>query len=336
VSRARPRAPFRAISLWCRCVFFLLIAVTTCTAGTASLFVEQPEADFGVVYDDAVIEHCFILENRGDETLLIEKIEPGCGACSSYELETASVAPGKTAALEVSIDPCMVDGEVLDYIAIRSNDPTNPVLLITMAGSVVPRFEVRPKAVFMDGIGRMLEVREEVHIRSNVGLHAPLSRAESDVGWLAFSLAAEHDAEGYELAITTRPPLPEGLSRADVTISGDARDPKCKLQVSMYVPPVFAVFPEKLEFEAVADRQTRIIFVRQNTEEPVMVLSAETDGGLVKCEIESGPKPGNYHIYVYAADLAELCGEIGTVVIHTDDPARPSIRVPVAAAAPGP
>lgn len=335
MSRRPACDPLRAISILFCWFLFLLTAVPPCRAGAASLFVEQPEVDFGVVYDDAVIEHCFMLENRGDELLLIDKIEAGCGACSTYELETDSLSPGQTAALVVSIDPCMVDGAALDYMAVRSNDPTNPVLLITMSGAVIPRFQVRPKAVFLEGLGRMSAARETVQIRSNIKLRRPLSRAESGTDWLTVSVKEGGTGDGYELELMTVPPLPEGLSRADVTISGDARDPKCRLPVSMYVPPVFAVFPEKLEFEAVVERQARIIFVRQNTDEPVTVLGVETGDGPVQCEIDVGPGPGNYRIYVYAGDLAGKRGEIGAVVILTDDPARASIHVPIVAAAPG-
>jgi mono/diheme cytochrome c family protein len=85
--------------------------------------------------DQGVVTHRWIYHNDGDEPLRIIGTRPSCG-CTATVVERGEIPPGGRGALEVTFDPSGQRGTVRKTLAVTSNDPTDPSVLLTIRARV--------------------------------------------------------------------------------------------------------------------------------------------------------------------------------------------------------
>ncbi len=106
----------------------LLAVVVTCLAFAATvsaapkIHVEETTYDFGSILEGFIVSHVFVIENNGDEVLLIERVAASCG-CTTAALATDRLGPGEEVELEVMVDTAGFGGRISKSIYIYSNDP---------------------------------------------------------------------------------------------------------------------------------------------------------------------------------------------------------------------
>ena len=98
----------------------LAIAGTVCAA--PEVHVEEPVYDFGSILEGFAVSHAFIIQNTGDETLVIERVTATCG-CTTTALATNRLAPGESVELEVLVDTAGFGGRISKSITVYTNDP---------------------------------------------------------------------------------------------------------------------------------------------------------------------------------------------------------------------
>lgn len=92
--------------------------------------------DFGDLRDDQdKVSHDWVFHNDGDEPLQILGTRPSCG-CTASIVSEASVPPGGQGVLRVTFDPAGQHGSVRKTLAVNSNDPTDPHVLLTIKARV--------------------------------------------------------------------------------------------------------------------------------------------------------------------------------------------------------
>ncbi len=94
--------------------------------------------DFGTIPaapDNAV--QTFPIQNTGDEPLIIKRIVTSC-ACTTAELTSSVIEPGKRADLTVVFDPDFHDtqGPVKRIVWMETNDPDMPVAEVSITANV--------------------------------------------------------------------------------------------------------------------------------------------------------------------------------------------------------
>ena len=151
----------------------LAIAGTVCAA--PEVYVEEPIYDFGSILEGFAVTHVFIIQNAGNETLVIDQVAASCG-CTTTELATDRLAPGASVELEILIDTAGFGGRISKSIYIYTNDPE----YADSSGSDRPRFTLR--------------VTGEV-IRAQ-----PYHTSVSDMNYLFTVLVDLRDPEAYEEA----------------------------------------------------------------------------------------------------------------------------------------
>lgn len=91
--------------------------------------------DFGEVAQNALLQQSITLQNTGNETLYIRKID-----CPASQLQVKaskeSVAPGKSVELKVSLDTSKLRAFVKYYIDVITNDPVHPIHRITVSATI--------------------------------------------------------------------------------------------------------------------------------------------------------------------------------------------------------
>lgn len=311
-------------------VIVCMLAACFPAASAPEISVNPTSVGFGTVPDDRPVEHCFVISNRGDRVLSIDRITEDCGGCLSHSLETNSILPGSSAILELALDTGVVEGSVARNLVLHSNDPDTPVLVLSLWGTVAPGYAVRPRAVFFDAMEKTSSLTQVVYIVNNTSSMAPLTSVSSSTSVFTGKLVSGSDPGKYELIVGTVPPLAEGLTRGDLVLAGtNPAGPRCVIRVAAYVPPVFSVLPDKLQLRATDEEQVKIIFVRQNSSNPAKLVDVVLPCQELRCEINPGPGPADYRIYVRARGLSEKQGPAGNLVLKTDDPLWADVTVPI-------
>ncbi len=91
--------------------------------------------DFGEINFGDVVNYNFTVNNTGNEVLEIRRIATSC-PCASAQITEEKINPGESAELLVSYDSGAMGahgrGEQERIIYIRSNDPINPQIEVTI------------------------------------------------------------------------------------------------------------------------------------------------------------------------------------------------------------
>lgn len=120
-------------------ILFLLpiLGAGVIAAAAPKIEVDNATLDFGEVREGDLVTHTFVLSNAGDETLIIEKINPWCGCTTIPSLSKTELAPGETVELEAVLDTAGLGVTTINKsITVYSNDPETPELVLRMQGSM--------------------------------------------------------------------------------------------------------------------------------------------------------------------------------------------------------
>ena len=97
--------------------------------------------EFGEIEFGKIINYTFKIKNSGNETLEIERIATSCG-CTTAEASERKISPGQEVDLLVIYDTAAMGegphgkGNQERIIYIKSNDPNNPQINVTISAYV--------------------------------------------------------------------------------------------------------------------------------------------------------------------------------------------------------
>lgn len=128
----------------------VLSGYALCAAAIALLLVggsgwAAPQLALALVdYDGGVVrasvqsfvKHAFVLNNGGDEPLLISQVRPSCG-CTVVSFDSV-IAPGSTGTIRATMDVSSLSGPVQKSLTVLSNDPAQPSLKLTLCATIIP------------------------------------------------------------------------------------------------------------------------------------------------------------------------------------------------------
>jgi hypothetical protein len=122
-------------------VIFSTVAVSIATAAPV-IECDPPVLDFGAQANTSVVEHVFLVWNRGDSLLEISRVIGCCGA--STKLTSRTIQPGSNTTFAVTLSLQGRRNAVRKAIYLVSNDPTNAHCRIQITGTPVANTTVAP------------------------------------------------------------------------------------------------------------------------------------------------------------------------------------------------
>ena len=124
-------------------LLFLMLAMATIQASFAQtdeepangaeISFEQKTIDYGTIYKGSDGSRMFVLENTGNEPLIITECTKSCG-CTVPKCPKDPVMPGEVAEIKVTYDTKRV-GNFTKYVTVKSN-ATNGNIQLTIKGKV--------------------------------------------------------------------------------------------------------------------------------------------------------------------------------------------------------
>jgi hypothetical protein len=93
--------------------------------GSPSIEFDERVHDFGIVNQDSVLKHSFVIRNAGSAVLAIRNVSTSCG-CTTASVGLEAIPPGGSSPLQVTLDMRFFSGPGSKTIRIESNDPRHP------------------------------------------------------------------------------------------------------------------------------------------------------------------------------------------------------------------
>lgn len=105
---------------------------------------DKESHDYGVVRYGKMAEAKFEFTNKGDETLVIEKLRSSCG-CTKAVHGSSRVEPGEKSEIVASFDTeGLRAGRKRKSVYVQSNDPNRPLVKLSLYADVVREIDVDP------------------------------------------------------------------------------------------------------------------------------------------------------------------------------------------------
>jgi len=105
------------------------------TTGSPKIFFDKMFHNFGKIEEGKIYETSFAFTNTGQGILEIVDIHSSCG-CTAAIPKKRILKPGEVSEVRVEFNSTNYNGLVTKYVTIRTNDPSNPEVILTIQADV--------------------------------------------------------------------------------------------------------------------------------------------------------------------------------------------------------
>ena len=310
------------------CLLLMVAEAAAASAPAPKLECVQPVFNFGERESYGEVEHTFTIHNSGDLTLQIFSVRPTCG-CLVPGITDRLVPPGGETSITVRFALHGREGTQNKVVFVESNDPNNPSFALHLEGQIVDPVTIDPRLLFFGRIAAQAAVTGSLAVAA-VGTNV-LGTVTAQLDSPAFVVTAEPTVSNriVRLVITSKPPLPEGLTRATLRITtGNPRVPVLTTVVSAFVTGAFSMSPPELILVGhEGEHVRREIIVRSESNVAFRVLAIEPPLKAIASTI-TPTNSATYHIEFPSFPVTRAL-EGQSVRILTDHPTHPEILVPI-------
>ncbi|HPZ96939.1 MAG TPA: DUF1573 domain-containing protein [Phycisphaerae bacterium] len=294
---------------------------------------DQPEYNWGQAWGSDKVEHTFIIANDGDAVLTLEA-RPSCG-CTVAEYDK-TVAPGGQGKVKTILTlPNANQEKMSKAISVITNDPTKQTLALTLVGAVKQKISSDPPLfAYFGQLTPGLNLTKTFKITNNTDQPMKLELVPPAApSCFKVEIKELEPGKTAEVIVTAEPPFKDDTNAAQFTIkTGIEGVADLSLPCNLIKPPPVQVTPSALRLPPVPlqtqSRQT--VVVRNNTEAPVQIISAEANDPAIKTEVKES-SPGKVWVIQIEAPVGfnPEPGKSPTLTITTDYKDKPVYTVPM-------
>jgi len=321
-------------------------APTASAGGKPKIVCDEPEFDFGERRSDENVEHEFIIKNAGDGLLLIDKVRTTCG-CTVAQPEKKEIQPGESTKIKATLKLASRQGPQTKSITVESNDPENPILTLTLKGTVTSPINIEPRTLNL-GYSIMEDLVEEkiVEVKSNLpDLTFNITNVDmTNLPQFKAEVETVEPGKHYKIKVKQTEKVEPGITlsnsfiiQTDATIPGkDPNDPSIatlrEIRVSVYGRFVGAV-----------DVSPEVITIRVNNEDPeaktqqYLRIKEGKEKGLKITEVVpptpdiqvelTERAPGDYLLLVKNIPMNNSLKD-KEIILKTSSATKPEIKIP--------
>lgn len=220
----------------------------------ASVALAQPKIelsetlfDFGTVWQGEPLSKDFTVKNTGDAPLTLD-VETSCG-CTTPTKPKSPLGPGESDKLTITYRSDHRKGPANQRVTIKTNDPANPTLTVTVRGEVKPMYSAEPDRVnfgrvYPDSTGSVT-----IEIKNLYTDPMPLKlKEDQDLGIYDAKLEEQEAGQKYTLTVSLKPgPLAVGAAMGEIKLlTGQQRLPEVSIPLNASVRPPVLVEPGQI------------------------------------------------------------------------------------------
>lgn len=310
----------------------LILALVPCFVfANPEIFTAEAAFDFGEVRSGEVIEHTFILENRGNERLKIQDIKTSCG-CTTPDNKAMVISPGEKKSLKVVLNLKDKTGPQTQYVTLSTNDPDNRSFSLKLSGEAVANIQVTPRTLNLMQKDPDQPHEGEILLRSTRGEKFAVVKVTANRDRLISEVLPAADGLSARILVTPRPQKGQGHFTDVLEI--DTSDPdveQVRVLVMWQISTGISVAPGQVNLVLNDKPQTldRYLMVRgyPGLKEPLEITKVEWPGQGVEISFADTEKFGwRIHLKSFTPNPGMKDTEI---LIHTNAAGFEILKVPV-------
>jgi hypothetical protein len=256
------------------------------------------------------------------------------------------IPPGQEGKIELVVEGAKVHGEFNKAATVKTNDPAHPMLTIAIAGKEIPFVNVMPEGtVYLHGrYGEAVE--KAVAISSNEkNFDFKVTGVTSNIDdKITYELENGARAGEYNLKIFKNPKLATMSTYGSITIHTNSTvSPQTTLQVHVMTKGSITVSPTTVNFgpikfataNSAATPSTKAVTLAKTTGQ-FQIKDVTVSNPNFTAVVEPVTAGQQYRVQVtFTPPIKKMVqhAETGELIIHTDDPMEPALRVQLRARA---
>lgn len=302
--------------------------------------VERTEVDFGRISGAGPVHQDVRISNVGDAPLRIERVEltPPLRLTGMR----AQVGPGDTATLRLSLNPDGLSGRFTGRVVAYTNDPGAPEVVLSVVGEVVRPIALSPVGEFFLAGVRGERAERSIEIVNNEAEPLELQAPRHSTARFSSDLQVVEPGRRYRLSVALRSNGPSGKHLEDITLAtSNTTVPVLTIPVHTLLRERVYTFPDSVDLGALPlsaigadpdllrrNAQTLMVYQKNGTDFRIAAAS-DVPGLSIKAE---RAKAGDRHQVTIEFDASHATAArrvVGHILIETNDPDFPTLRVPV-------
>lgn len=117
-------------------IYFLLAISISAQFGFPKIVPLEEKYDFGNIKEGEIVEHDFVIFNRGTDVLEINRVRASCG-CTAVTPSKTRLVPDDSTQIKVKFNTTRRTGKQKKYVYILSNDPENSQLRLSFQANII-------------------------------------------------------------------------------------------------------------------------------------------------------------------------------------------------------
>jgi len=309
--------------------------------GSPRIQFDRTVYDFGKTSQVETVTGTFKFKNTGDGVLKLETPKPSCG-CTVASLKPDTLKPGESGELTFTLDLGRAKVQFEKQIAVASNDPKTPEVVLIIKADYTPLYNMVPLALSPDLAFGVNETEQFATLTRTDGKPLRILKLDTSKPWIKASVEPGVKTDGsiarIRIAIQ-RDGLPRPLNEyVHVYTLDETKIPVATLNIYGQVRGEVSVAPESLYWNVTDAAQTaaerpsatfmRRVTIRSASGEAIVLKNPRSSIPGIQVELvpeESGKA------YVLIAKLDQTPGQTvsGNLSFETSVASQSRIEVPV-------
>jgi hypothetical protein len=298
-----------------------------------TIFFKEPDFDFGKIYKGQKVEHVYIFENAGKDTLNIKEVKTSCG-CTAAILTNHTIPPAETGEIRVTYNPGSNTGNVKKSITVLNDDPEHSSYRLTIFGEIIEDVSVKPKNVDFGSIyiGKKTNKSKTISIESESTPDFKIKKITSSKPFIEASISEEKNGK-YVVEIVLKDNPGIGRFSGGIFLETNSQTQE-KLNIPFFGEIVGDVttYPKKLYFGSVLKGKelSQKLYVKVNNNN-IKILEIKILPDYLSTKIVEKRESKNPHYLIEVRLLPEATtGKInGVLELHTNSKIQPITRIPI-------
>ena len=293
--------------------------------------------DFGKVDDTDELDYKFKFTNEGSGVLEIKEVKPSCG-CTTTKLEKMVYEPGEEGDVELIFKPKGY-GQQTKTITVKSNSAGSERVIVRIKAEVTPFVQFEPRFIRFTEVptteGRQEEVTVTCRDPEAIFGSPQCSNPNFEVHWTSPPL----NGTGKFL-VRLKPGAPRGsvINKVNLQVQGTPKPGALSIRHPAQISASAAVFgsiiidPVYLSVGGInsGGRVDKSVELRRPNDQPFAILAVELkDSTMPNLEVSVTPKGAGWTVRVQGSAGTYQGLVRGNVVLTTDVPGDPTLKIPV-------
>ncbi len=316
----------------------LVAALGTCAARAGGIRVSgpaievaPPRFEFGDLPQEHIERVTCKVRNAGSAELLIQQITSDCG-CTVAQIADSSLAPGQQVDLAITFSTRHFSGHVRKTVTLVTNDPAAPKTPIVLAAFVRAIVAVTPDALDFGKVMRGTTPSQTITLRAAAADTLKVTEVTVPEHIYATELVREatDDSTFYHLKVSIRRDAPVGTYSATARVRTNIRSvAQIPISLDAQIHGFFLADPGRLPLGQVLEgtERSRVFRLLAQREGRHRVLAVRASDPRLQVDFRPLEEGRDYEVTVTLPGSTPPGRFDATVLVETDDPDQPEIRV---------